>query len=65
MNAFEERSVPAKINDIVIRWLNFRTEGLIADKVISGKSFFNKYYSVACEVASYLIIPNLIRSSGV
>jgi hypothetical protein len=65
MDAFEERSVPAKPGGVVIRWLNFRTEGLIADKAISGRSSFNKYCPVACEVASYLTIPNLARSLGV
>jgi hypothetical protein len=31
MDAFEERSVPAKADDVVIRWLNFRIEELIAE----------------------------------
>jgi hypothetical protein len=38
MDTFKKRSVPAKTNSVVIRWLNFRTEELIADDAISGRS---------------------------
>jgi hypothetical protein len=65
MDASEEGSVPAKVGGVVIRRLNFRTEGMIADEAISGRSSFKKYYPVACEVASCLTIPNLVRSVGV
>jgi hypothetical protein len=47
MNVFKERSISAKADNIVIRWLNFRTKELIANKAIFGRNSFNKYCPIA------------------